>query len=212
MAISEKNLELLAAHYNDSYSIIKTREEQRDRLFLIAVAVVGFLAFTIVFPSTLQGLLKEFELTGVKMQIANVPIAILTSLAWTLLLIFLLRYYQSVVTIDRQYKYLHDLENQIAPEFGENNIFHREGKAYKEEKSLLTHWIEFLYTIVLPVILVAVLIGLLLQERELNGSWTFNLWYDALLCCGVMISLLAYLFPQILRRFQRLKKDQKKKT
>ncbi len=208
--MDEKRLELLADHYKDTHTVIRSREEQRDRYFLLTVALDVLIALIVLTPSTFQGILKEVEVSGTKVEVTSVPVAVMASLAWTLLLVFLLRCYQAAITIDRQYNYLHDLEDQITPEFGDKNAFRREGRSYKDKKPPLTQWAWLLYTVILPLLLTGVVAHLLYVECKAKGAW--NGRYDAPVGAALLVTLLTYVIPQIRRSIERGADARKKKA
>lgn len=207
--MEEKKLELLADHYKDTHTILRAREEQRDKLLLYAISAVGLLAFAVLSPAILQGLFKEVEISGAKMDVSAVPVAVVASVAWTLLLVFLLRCYQAAVTIDRDYNFLHEVEDQIASQFGKGPAFRREGWYYKTRKPPLTHWAWILYTVLLPLLLLFVAVHLLGVEYGVKTSWNWR--FDTSVGLAVLVTLLTYVIPQIKRRIERLAEARKKK-
>ena len=74
------------------------------------------------------------------------------TLFWFLLFGVSSRYYQIVIQIERQYDYIHHLEELINNKFVGSRAFTREGKAYLEQYPLFSNWIWFLYTIAFPLI------------------------------------------------------------
>jgi len=77
---------------------------------------------------------------------------VLSTILWFALLSFVIRYFQVNVFINRQYKYLHNLENKFTKLFGEK-IITREGEYYLSEYPVFTDWIDCLYTWVFPTLL-----------------------------------------------------------
>jgi hypothetical protein len=63
------------------------------------------------------------------------------------------RYYQTVIQIERQYDYIHHLEEIIGSRFTGTRAFTREGKSYLNEYPLFSNWIWLLYTLAFPLII-----------------------------------------------------------
>lgn len=74
------------------------------------------------------------------------------TLLWFLLFGFTSKYYQTVLYIERQYGYIHHLEEVISSKYAGTRAFTREGKNYLEEYPVFLDWIWILYTITFPLI------------------------------------------------------------
>ena len=48
------NVDILHDHYKESFSHIRDREKQRDRLFLFLIGVLGLLFLEVQYPANLQ--------------------------------------------------------------------------------------------------------------------------------------------------------------
>jgi hypothetical protein len=75
------------------------------------------------------------------------------TLLWLLLFGFSSRYYQTVIQIERQYDYIHHLEEIIGSRYIGTRAFTREGKSYLGEYPLFSNWIWLLYTLAFPLII-----------------------------------------------------------
>lgn len=202
----DKALEVLHDHYKETFEIICNREKVRDRLFLLVVGLIGLLFLFALFPVEITGSIAKMELYvgGAKVEMSRLPLAIPSSVAWSVLFILALRYCQTAVTIERQYNYLHDIEAEISWLLGGKDLYRREGQAYKTRKPWLTHWAWVLYTIVFPgtgIVLICVLVK---AEAKAVAPHTFNLGYDRTVAIGVVISLLLFVGPQIVKRIKKL--------
>jgi hypothetical protein len=71
---------------------------------------------------------------------------------WVTVLVITLRYCQASTNVERQYKYLHTLEDKISAELKDDELYRREGRAYRSEYSPFRWWIRRFYVIVLPVV------------------------------------------------------------
>lgn len=143
-------------HYKDTYSRIRERERQRDRLFLIVVSLLGVLLLQLHHSLLLQQTVTEATIAGAKFNLSKIPIPVLLSTSWVFLAIFLLRYYQVVIHIEKQYDYLHPLQSQLSKALGEGGDIRRESTGYFTKKaSFFRHWVWIFYTCLFPVFVLA---------------------------------------------------------
>ena len=90
----------------------------------------------------------------------------MNAILWFSLLTIVIRYFQTNININRQYKYIHFLEDKFTNILGES-IISREGKHYLSNYPGFPKFMDFLYTWVFPVMLVAT--GLLEIIEEWPG-------------------------------------------
>lgn len=151
--ISEK-IETLYDHYKDTCSIIKDAVKRRDRLMIIVIATLGLFALQTIFPTASSLAFNDF--LNFKFGITfKLDLAIIGNIVWLLLLVFSLRYFQTATFVERQYPYLHELEDKLNKNFGEN-IITREGEYYLSKYPLFSNWMWVLYTIAFPLLLLIV--------------------------------------------------------
>lgn len=153
MAIGEEaKLEALADHYKDTFHYVREYVGIRDRLFLLVLVLLGLQFFQISSPDESSTAIVEFFKNTFGFQI-TVNKHSLNTILWFALLSVVVRYFQANVYINRQYKYLHTLEEKFTSLFGEK-IIAREGKHYLSEYPLFSDWTNVLYTWVFPVLLI----------------------------------------------------------
>jgi hypothetical protein len=193
----DKELDILHDHYKDSFAYIREREKQRDRLFLYLVGVLGLLFLEVQYPATLQQLLAEVSAEGAKMNVGTLPIPIIASATWTVLMILVLRHSQSAISIERQYKYLHRLEDAVSKMLGDGSVYCREGKEYGENYPAFSWWSWFFYSYVSGIVTVG--LAAYLAGSELRGRQpvSYNAYFDAGMALGVAVSLILYRGPNV---------------
>lgn len=76
-----------------------------------------------------------------------------STLLWFLLFGLSSKYYQIVLQIERQYDYIHHLEEIINNKYVGTRAFTREGKSYLGEYPLFSNWIWILYSLAFPLII-----------------------------------------------------------
>lgn len=112
--------------------------------------------FQIHSPKQSSELLSQFVSQKLGL-VGQFDLSFLTSVIWFCLFATVVRYFQTVVLIERQYKYLHIMEKEISSNY-HNKMFIREGKAYLRNYPLFSEWTSFIYTIIFPVLLVIILV------------------------------------------------------
>jgi len=164
--MTNEHTALIYDHYKDTCSIIGAAIKRRDRLMAFVIITLGFFTFSAFFPSSSSQAIGQFLnfKFGLSLQI---NLHIIGSIIWFFLLVFTIRYFQTAVFIERQYKYLHQIENNLNLQFGKDLIL-REGKAYLSGYPLFSNWMWLLYTIVFPLLL------FLVTAAKITNEWFYN--------------------------------------
>lgn len=147
-------LEVLYDHYKDSFSNIIAREQRRDRLFVLLILIYGALVFQIRYPTAIEAL-GQVSLAGVTVAVADLPLSALLDATWALALVVGLKYCQTALSVERQYPYLHRLEEVIGARLGDPDLFCREGKAYLRGYPQVLNWAWFCYVVLFPLAVLA---------------------------------------------------------
>jgi len=150
-ASADTKLQLLNDHYKDTYSYIRGFERERNRLLLIVLLVVTLMLTQLFSPDEANEVISS--ILGQQLGVgAAVEISFLSTAIWFVLLIFVVRYFQTVVHVERQYKYMHKLEAQLSPHF-DGGVFTRHGKSYLTNSPKFLWWVGKLYQFVIPIAL-----------------------------------------------------------
>jgi len=152
ISLSDAEFNNLCSHYKDTYEIHLASVKQRDLLFYALLAVLAL--FSLQFTSTelvnnaLVGLVKkQIEISIDKNS------SLFATLLWFLIFGLSSRYYQIVIQIERQYDYIHHLEEALNSRYNGTRLFTREGKSYLNEYPLFSNWVWILYTLAFPLII-----------------------------------------------------------
>jgi len=191
MLSEETKVEVLHAHYVDTFSHIRRALGQRDRLFAYIVIGVTVMLLQVVAPRDTDAAIGR--LISEKLALSGtLSLSVIGTVLWFALLGLIVRYFQTVTYIERQYAYIHSLEELLAAHYG-GAAFTREGKFYLSDYSLFSKWTWSLYTIVFPSLLVVVLALKLASEfcREPSLGWLFA--FDALTFGAIGVSVALYL-------------------
>ena len=188
----EQRLDVLHYHYKESFSYIRERERQRDRLFLVLIGLFALLFFETQYPRGFGGALGPVDVSGAEVDLGALPLPALLSASWVLALATTLRYCQVSINVERQYSYLHTLEDKISRELGDEEIYRREGGAYAKDYPLFSDWAWVSYVFLFPV--AALLATAVLQGFEWTGlayPVAYKL-FDSVMALGIAVSFYLY--------------------
>ena len=188
---ADTKIDVLHDHYKESFKLIREREKSRDKAFLWIVLLLGLLFLGVQYPTLIKAMFTEVSGSGFKFNPAEVPIGILASITWVIMFIMTVRYFQFCITVDRQYNYLHLLEDKISDSINEKDVYRREGKAYRSEYPAFTWWARIFYTILFPAVSMLVMIIIIKSEYK-QGILIFNFYFDVIMALGITLSIILY--------------------
>ena len=195
---TDARLELLHDHYKDSFSYIREGEKRRDSLFLFVIALLGILFLEVQYPNNFQTLFSEIEAQGAKFTLKSIPMAVIMSVTWTIVLTLAMRYCQTSINIERQYDYLHEIERKLMTIVGDKDIFIREGRSYLNNYPLFSTWALIYYTAVFPAIFITSITILIYIEWSIFQSSFYYQLYDTIIAVAIAITFFLYrIAPQI---------------
>jgi len=189
---SRLDLEILHDHYKESFSYIREREKERDRLFLIPIALFALLALEIQYPINFRGAVGTLNFLGIELNVNALPLPALLTATWVTVLVITLRYCQASINVEKQSKYLHTLEDRISVELGDDLLYRREGRAYKTDDSPFRWWVRRSYVVVLAVIVI-IDTGVLIYQKWASLEYPLlgNI-FDLVSASGVAVSFVLY--------------------
>ncbi len=122
----------------------------------------------------------------------TVDASFIGSIIWFALLALAVRYFQTVIHIETQYKYIHNLEDQLCPYY-KNMAFTREGKTYLKDYKMFSKWIKKLYFIIFPILLVLVIIAKIYNEIIYTSNFSVLLIFNISIFILIIIFVSLYL-------------------
>lgn len=150
MSISiDTKAELLVEHYEHTCKDVKEQIILRERLFLFVLVLIALTFFQIADPEQSSKVAVSVLEKSLETKV-NVNASAITAVLWFLLLSVTVRYFQANVYIDRRYKYLHKMEEDINILLSQS-LINREGKSYLKNYPLFSSWIHILYTWIFPI-------------------------------------------------------------
>ena len=190
--MDSSKFQILSEHYVHTFDLLQRSLRNRDNLFLGLLFILAVMLFQIYSPSIASNIISE--LVGNQLDTnANINFDYIQSIIWFSLLAVVVKYFQSVFFIERQYDYIHSLEVTLSFDY-EGVEFTREGKSYLNSYPIFLDWMSFLYTILVPVILALVISAKIFTEYQgffLNGVL---FWFNLLIYFFIFISLCLYLY------------------
>ncbi|MFZ4802236.1 MAG: hypothetical protein ACOYLR_09710 [Chlorobium sp.] len=164
-SLGEAEFNNLCSHYKDTYEIHLASIKQRDILFYALLIILAFFSLQVTSTALVNGALTQIINNKVGV-IVDKSSNLFGALLWLLLFGASSKYFQIVLQIERQYDYIHHLEEVLSGRYGGTRVFTREGKSYLETYPLFSKWIWFLYTAAFPAI---ILLSILLRIKgEIN--------------------------------------------
>jgi hypothetical protein len=162
--MGEQRLDVLHDHYKESFALIRQREAQRDRLFLVLIGLFALLVLEVQYPANFGGALGPLSVSGAEVDLGALPLPGLLSVSWVLTLAIALRYCQAVMLVERQYDYLHRLEEKLSRELGDEDLYRREGSSYLDDYPLFQDWAWICYVFLFPVAAALAVLALVATE------------------------------------------------
>ncbi len=188
----EKRLDVLHDHYKETFARQRELERSRDRLFLWVILLFAVLSVEIGYPAEFTDSVQTVLLLGTEIDLAKLPLAALLSATWVLTFAITLRYCQVSIFIDRQYRYVHILEQHISPMVGGGDLYQREGEVYLRGYPLLFNVAYYAYIIIFPIILISASVSLWVWERNQLPTHWLHKAFDLVLAISIIGSLFLY--------------------
>ena len=179
-------------HYKETLSAIKESNKLRDRLLVFVLPLVMLLLFQTISPSESAEIISAFLLQKFGI-ITTTSIVLVGSVVWFGLLFVVVRYFQTVIFAERQYPYLHKLEERLSSDYGDENIFTREGKSYLNKYPRFSDWTHWLYTFIFPLSLLSVTSIKILDEWKIATSVSLPLVFNSVIFLCFVITIILYL-------------------
>jgi len=181
-------IEILYDHYKDTFEQIKIYIKRRNTCTIIILCLVVFLSFQV----SNQELANSISDEVIKKNIGDIKINFeyIKTAFYISLLFFLSTYYRTVLTIENQYKYIHEIEEKLSKNISHFKI-EREGKSYLNHYPLLLNVIDKLYTIFFPSSIIILSLFNWLIEKRVMDYCSWNFWLNSIiLLCIIIVSLL----------------------
>jgi hypothetical protein len=187
-------LDLLYDHYKDSFENIKQNEKQRNSFFIFIAILTSLLFFIWLNPSETQTVINNIINSQIE-QGLTLNFSTIQSLIWLILLYLTIRYFQITILINKQYTYLHKLEETISNQLTFD--FSREGKHYNSNYSLISSAAYYFYTLIFPILYGTIL--------TLNITTNISL-FNSIIYLSIVFFLISYIITEHITSNTKLNK------
>jgi len=162
----DKKLDILHDHYKETFSRIKEVESSRDKTFIWLIALFSALILQISYPIAVGKAIGKISIFGTELNISVLPLPAILDVTWLLTLVIGLKYCQNVTFVNRQYPYLHSLEDVISPELGGGDLYRREGHVYLKDFPIVLDIAWFFYGFFFPITIMSAALWLMVLEKR----------------------------------------------
>lgn len=181
--------ELLYDHYKDTFSRIKECINERNHFFVMVFIVIAVQFLFATSSDTISSVIVSFIQEKYKIDI-SAQMSIIQSLLWLILLYLTMRYYQINVYVERQYNYIHSLEEDIAREA--DIKFDREGGDYLSNYPKMNSFMDILYKWIFPIIYCLIICYKIINEYTVS-RFSFLLILNTILFISCLVLTILYL-------------------
>ena len=181
-------LEILYDHYKDTYELSKKEQKVRNKNYII-LCLLEALSFLVLFNAEKAYSVFQYIINIKVENPMELGDSILRPLLWTLVLYVSIRYCQNTIYVERQYKYIHKLEEKISATIKD---FNREGFNYLSNRPLVLKFIHIFYTWISPSLFIAINSIRLLMEIK-NLGWGTYLLFDGSIYILIIILSVSYM-------------------
>jgi hypothetical protein len=190
----DKN-ELLYDHYKDTYSLhLEAKKRCNVSFVMLCIGITLLFCFLLdpvrVFESIYEMIKDYFSF--------ELPFksAIIQSFVWVMVFYLFIRYFQTSIYIERQYKYLEELENTISRSY--EIKFDRESKSYENNYPLILSVIWIIYVWLFPILSI-VIISLKICLEFINKVNIMSLIFDTIIAFLIIVLNIFYLIFILLK-------------
>lgn len=193
-------VELFYDHYKDTFEQIKGYIKRRNTYSIIVLALIVFLSFQTINPELANLISTEVvykNIGNVQIDFEYVKTVLFLALLWVLA-----TYYRTILTIEKHYTYIHEIEEKLSNIMSPFQI-EREGKSYLNHYPYLLNVIDKLYTIFFPISIILFVIFKWINEKTSVNVCLWNFWINTFIyICIIVISLL-YLSHKHFKDFKK---------
>lgn len=177
-------------HYKDTFEILKGYLAKRDHFTIALLAMVVVSCLKIVNPDLLNesisGIINT-QISGLKFTWSYLSVFVSYLFLW-----IVMQYYQSCLTIENTYDYIHQLEEKISVD-GDYKI-RREGHNYLQYYPWFKWLIHRIYVLLIPLLLSCLAVVDIIGEIQYLCISQFCLADILSLCADGLIVILSFLY------------------
>ena len=195
-------IEILYEHYEKSNNICRENIRVRNKFYVLMMFIfvlqISIIGFEDSFASTLQKYLMLQHSIDITIQYN-----LFSAFIWIIKLYIVIRYYQSLLSVEKNYEYLHEKEKELE----KNGIkeINREGKSYLNNYELTLDIIHVVYQILSPAICMILNIYCIYNDF-VSGKITILFLVNFICAFIIFIILISNFISNIKKMFKHLLK------
>lgn len=182
-----KTIDIEYDHYKDTVSKQNSFCSKRDKYFTQLLLLLLVQTLLINYSDSIFNSLFEYIKSNYGVNLI-LPANIITSFIWLLMLLCTVRYIRTVLIIETNYLYIHNLEDRLMKQ--KVHIF-REGKNYYSIQSPLKNIIKIIYQTLIPVLYIIIAIIKICFEWYLDSFCIFSI-IDSIICIFCVIIMIKF--------------------
>lgn len=140
---------ILYDHYKDTFLLQKDNEKSRNKLFIALCICILILMLMIIYPNNIYENIQELFIDKLGISI-NFELKVLEAFNWFIISYLTIRYYQINANIEKNYKYIHHIENEL--EKKHKLPIYREGRNYLDQYPMFLEFSYTFYKYVFPIL------------------------------------------------------------
>ncbi len=200
----EAPLSIVHDHYKETFALIRQTERLRDRSFGFLILLFGVLVLEVYYPAQAGASIGVVHLFGTDIDIKQLPFALLIDATWVFALTIALGYCRTAAHVERQYPYLHHLEDWMSSALRDDTLYRREGGVYLGNYPPFLTWAWFSYVIVFPLVVILGCAVLVSHEWTALTYSTPHKLFDSVIALLIVASFGVYaVVPRIRWPFQQ---------
>ena len=200
----EQTLSIIHDHYKETFALIRERERLRDRSFGFLIMLFALLVVGVYYPAQVGASIGVLHLFGTDIDLKQLPIALLIDATWVFTLTIALGYCRTAAHVERQYPYLHHLEDWMSSALEDDTLYRREGRVYFSDYPTFLNWAWFSYVVVFPVVVILGCVVLVTHEWSALSYSMGHKVFDSAIAILIVASFGIYaVVPRITWLFQK---------
>ena len=148
--MDNEKLEWLHDHYKETYSLSKEAQKDRNKYFVFLCVSITCLLMFLIDTSAVEQTMAGWYMENISTAGVSFHINTIQSFVWVINLYLFIRYIQTNTYVERQYKYIENLEAEITKL--SSIKFTRESKSYLESYPKVLDFIHIIYVWIYPLI------------------------------------------------------------
>lgn len=188
----DTKLTVLSEHYKETVDGFKKLGKSRELNFVAILILLGIMAFQYVAPNQSQSVLTQYAQKQLQVD-AAISISVIGTLIWFALLYAAIRYFQSVINIEKQYNYTHQLESELSKSYN-GKAFTREGKAYLTNYAIFSDWVHIIYWYIFPALFTLAITVKIIGEWQAHTPNKLPIFLNTVIYVVLLISTVLYVY------------------